>query len=422
VVSVTVGWEIEERKRIESLLGFRTEICRLAPREVCMASIMDTLRDGVSREVLSAVSRQTGESEASIANGFAAAISTIAATVANGCDRAGFMTYVAVLSARTAADPESLTAIPAEQWLPTLVGSNLFAVTGRIASVTGLHESTVASLLPVSARLVLGGLGRLMREDDLTAAGLAARLSEERAQLASARAAGSEVPEPAQTPVTTTRTVIDRPAGRRRSSRHRAPVASGWSALMLVLLAAGVGGLIGWVAHEPVEQAPLRVGEPATNAVGTTGTNSGRFTRALPGNEIITILSGTAEDRLSSYLASARHAETTIDLDRIAYQNGSAVLTPESRDQIDTIATILRAYPTTSVTAAGYADDQGTEDENLQLSRARAEAVATRLVAAGVSADRVRAEGHGRQNPSAGSVTEDGRSGTTRIALEVTVR
>jgi K(+)-stimulated pyrophosphate-energized sodium pump len=122
------------------------------------------------------------------------------------------------------------------------------------------------------------------------------------------------------------------------------------------------------------------------------------------------------------YLASNRNSETTINLDRIAFENDSAALTPASRDQIDNFATILRAYPTASVTIAGYTDNLDAEDKNLQLSQARAEAVAARLIAAGVSSDRVRAEGHGSQNPVADNATEAARMQNRRIALQITVR
>jgi outer membrane protein OmpA-like peptidoglycan-associated protein len=387
-----------------------------------MASIVDALRESVSREVLSALSRQTGESEAALSNGFTAAVPTIAAAIANRCDDRRFVMDVAAVCRRAAADPNFLTTAAPGQWLSMLFGSNLPGVTDGIARYAGLHESAAASLLLVSGRLVLGCFGRLMREDRLNAGGFATRLCEERAQIGSALPSSFQVPELPHSPVKPARAAVDGPTVPRRARLRRAPMTSDWTGPLLALVALGVGGMIGWVLHQAPEQGQVEFGEPMAKAVGTAGTITGRFTRALPGNVIITILPGSAEDRLSMYLASNRNAETTINLDRIAFENSSAELTPASRDQIDNVATILRAYPTASVTIAGYTDNLGAEDKNLQLSRARAEAVATRLIAAGVLSDRVRAEGHGSQSPVADNATEAGRMQNQRIALEIIVR
>ena len=70
--------------------------------------------------------------------------------------------------------------------------------------------------------------------------------------------------------------------------------------------------------------------------MGTTGTVvAGRATRTLPGNVIITIPAGGAEDRLYNYLSSSGTGGTVIDFDRIKFASGSAALSPQARDQID---------------------------------------------------------------------------------------
>jgi len=102
--------------------------------------------------------------------------------------------------------------------------------------------------------------------------------------------------------------------------------------------------------------------------------------------------------------------------------SGSAVLSPEARDQIDNIATILRAYPRATVTIAGYTDKEGSETANMALSKARAEAVAGKLTAAGVSAERVHPEGFGSQRPMGSNTTDSGRAENRRVVLQVNVR
>ena len=192
---------------------------------------------------------------------------------------------------------------------------------------------------------------------------------------------------------------------------------------MALLAVLGIGGLIWWASHKPVEVARVEVAEPLSQAVGTSGTLTGTFARTLPGNVTIIIpRAGSTEDRLSMYLASALPGAKTIDFDRLAFDSDSAVLTLGSNEQLDTIATILRAYPRANVTVAGHTDSVGSEAANLALSRARADAVAARLTADGVPSDRVHAKGYGSQRPMADNSTEAGRAQNRRVVLEVTVR
>jgi len=72
---------------------------------------------------------------------------------------------------------------------------------------------------------------------------------------------------------------------------------------------------------------------------------------------------------------------------------------------------------------SGYTDNVGSsEAANLSLSKARAEAVARSLTAAGVAADRVHAAGYGSTKPVADNATEAGRSQNRRVAREVAVQ
>jgi len=149
----------------------------------------------------------------------------------------------------------------------------------------------------------------------------------------------------------------------------------------------------------------------------------GRYTRALPGNVVITIPQGGTEDRLYNYLASAGVGRMTIiTFDRVNFDSGSALLSPEARDQIDGVATILRAYPRANVVVGGYTDSEGNEPQNVELSKARAEAVADRLTADGIATDRVQSEGHGSQKPASDNATDSGRADNRRVTLEVGVK
>jgi outer membrane protein OmpA-like peptidoglycan-associated protein len=334
------------------------------------------------------------------------------------------------------------SATPTGGFLSSLFGRNLSSMTDSLSNYAGLRSSSAASILSVAAPLVLGYLGRVMRSDNLTTAGLADRLRGMRNQLASAVPIGFEMPEFFHTPFRASRAAVDE-AERRPSVGQEA---QNWGAPILALIGLlGLGGLIWWAGHKPVvqqsrvettEQAPTAPVAPAptpapdysSNAtgttgmgqVGTTGTMPGEpLTRTLPGNVVITIPSGGTEDRLYNYLSSSGTGGTVLNLDRVTFDSGSAVLSPDARDQIDNIAIILRAYPRASATIDGYTDNNGSEHANLALSKARADAVAGRLTAKGVQPDRVHAEGFGSQKPVADNASDSGQAANRRVMIEV---
>jgi outer membrane protein OmpA-like peptidoglycan-associated protein len=390
-----------------------------------MPTIIDSLRELVSPAILSALSRQTGESEIGISRGLSAAIPAIASTIAGRADDQGFVKNLFDLATKTAARPpldavnaftSSPTGIdttsPIGGWLSGLFGHNLSGVTERMARYAGISGASATWLLSIAAPLVLGYIGRLVRSDGLSVAGLAEVLRAHRAQLASSLPAGFKMPEMVSAPYENVRTAGDMPS-------------RGMSVPLMALLGAlCVGGLIWW-ARQPVEMdrvAFVEV-EPPSRAIGTTGTLTGTFVRTLPGNATITIPAvGSAEDRLSLYLASASPRETTITLDRIEFDSDSAMLTADSNVQLDNIATILRAYPRAHVAVTGYTDSVGDDAANVVLSRARANTVAAKLTANGVQPERVHAEGYGSQKPMADNATEAGRAQNRRVELGVTVR
>jgi OOP family OmpA-OmpF porin len=67
----------------------------------------------------------------------------------------------------------------------------------------------------------------------------------------------------------------------------------------------------------------------------------------------------------------------------------------------------------------GHTDSSGQRDDNLRLSRKRAEAVKAYLVAQGLSPDRLDAKGFGPDRPVASNRTEAGRARNRRIEYRV---
>ena len=129
------------------------------------------------------------------------------------------------------------------------------------------------------------------------------------------------------------------------------------------------------------------------------------------------------ESKLLDFIKDpARSVDTTtwFDFDRLSFDTNSATLRAESQEQLNNIASILKAYPNLHIKVGGYTDNTGDASANLQLSQARADSVRQQLISMGVGADRLEAKGYGDQYPIGDNSAEAGRARNRRISLLVT--
>jgi outer membrane protein OmpA-like peptidoglycan-associated protein len=284
-----------------------------------------------------------------------------------------------------------------------LFGNNLSAVTDTIGSVTGLRRGTAASLMSLGAPLLLGSLVQRLRQGGMDSSRLTKFVSDEAAGIQASLpkgvpallASGLETVPPVASAV-----VVE---------KHR----SVWPYLLAALL--GVLALIWWFnSQKPAVVEPVR--SAANSAIDFV-------TRTLPGSINLRIPVGRMEDHLLAFIqdpAKVADETTWFDFDRLLFDTNSAVLQPSSREQLNNIASILKAYPSVHVKIGGYTDTTGDSAANQTLSQQRADTVKQQLIDMGVSADRLEAQGYGEQYPVADNSTEEGRQKNRRISLRVT--
>jgi outer membrane protein OmpA-like peptidoglycan-associated protein len=87
--------------------------------------------------------------------------------------------------------------------------------------------------------------------------------------------------------------------------------------------------------------------------------------------------------------------EFEIEKDVAFFETNSTKITPAFATEIASVAATMKAHPELYLTLEGFADPRGTKAYNQKLSEQRAEAVMTRFVEEGISADRIRMAGRG---------------------------
>jgi len=180
-----------------------------------------------------------------------------------------------------------------------------------------------------------------------------------------------------------------------------------------------------WPYQRPVS-APLPAAAAHAGAAvhhpAAAGPLGALVDRTLPGGAQLRVPEHGVEGRLVAFLADpARPADKTtwFDFDRLVFATGSAQLGPESQDQLQAVAEILRAFPASRLKIGGYTDNVGDAPSNQRLSEARAASVRAALLPLGVAPARLEAEGYGEQFPVADNGTAEGRARNRRISMRV---
>jgi outer membrane protein OmpA-like peptidoglycan-associated protein len=103
----------------------------------------------------------------------------------------------------------------------------------------------------------------------------------------------------------------------------------------------------------------------------------------------------------------------------IEFDREKATVSAGSLVALDKSAQVLIDYPSLRVLITGHTDDTGGREKNLQLSKARAEAVKAYFVSKGVDPARIETNGAGSAAPLDSNATAAGRQLNRRIELKL---
>jgi OOP family OmpA-OmpF porin len=102
----------------------------------------------------------------------------------------------------------------------------------------------------------------------------------------------------------------------------------------------------------------------------------------------------------------------------IHFDLGNAVIKPESKPQLDEIASLLKQHADIRLAITDHTDNRGPADGNQILSQQRGDAIVATLVNDyGIKPYRLSAQGLGASLPIASNDTPEGRAKNRRVEL-----
>ncbi|MCU0954999.1 MAG: OmpA family protein [Hyphomicrobium sp.] len=336
--------------------------------------------------------------------------------------------------------PSTMAVLAGNRLMGSLFGVWQSSVVHKIAGSLGVAPAASSSLFNLAAPLVLSAISKRLG-GALTGPALAGLLNQERNALlgglgslasgavAAAKSAPAAVAKVA--PAAAPAAVAAAASAARHSDRDTGLFAS----FLWLLLPLAFIGWLAWqklneppaepppaaapAAEAPAAPAPVAA-EPAPAAAPAPAPALARI--ALANGAEINATAEGVETKLINFI-NDQNAEIDksiwFNFDRLTFETGSSNIAAESKEQIDNIVAILNAYPAVKIKIGGYTDNVGDPQANLDLSGVRATKVMETIVAAGVAADRVEAEGYGDQFPIADNSTEEGRAQNRRTAVSV---
>ncbi|KAA0948247.1 MULTISPECIES: OmpA family protein [unclassified Pseudomonas] len=123
------------------------------------------------------------------------------------------------------------------------------------------------------------------------------------------------------------------------------------------------------------------------------------------------------EEQIVSLATTQTDRGLVMTLGDVLFDTGEAELKNSANRTVLKIVQFLQLNPKRVVRIEGYTDSTGGENENLKLSRDRAQAVADVLVDLGVDEKRVQVEGYGDQYPVEVNASERGRAQNRRVEI-----
>jgi outer membrane protein OmpA-like peptidoglycan-associated protein len=112
--------------------------------------------------------------------------------------------------------------------------------------------------------------------------------------------------------------------------------------------------------------------------------------------------------------------ESKIAFKSLEFENGKADILLPMHPDLDKLANFMIDHPKLSLSISGHTDSQGSEESNLRLSQARADAIKAYLIYQfKIDAARIEAHGYGSSQPIISEDSDEARKLNRRVEFEI---
>ncbi|AYC33386.1 DUF4398 domain-containing protein [Pseudomonas cavernae] len=123
------------------------------------------------------------------------------------------------------------------------------------------------------------------------------------------------------------------------------------------------------------------------------------------------------EEQIVSLATTETDRGLVMTLGDVLFDAGHTELNPSANRTVLKLVQFLQLNPRRIVRIEGYTDSSGSKQDNLDLSRVRAQAVADALIDLGVEGKRIQVEGFGQDFPVADNASNRGRAQNRRVEI-----
>ncbi len=123
------------------------------------------------------------------------------------------------------------------------------------------------------------------------------------------------------------------------------------------------------------------------------------------------------EEQIVSLASTATDRGLVMTLGDVLFDVGYADLNASANRTVLKLVQFLQLNPRRVVRIEGYSDSRGDKQKNLELSRARAQAVADALIDLGIDPKRIEVQGYGESYPLAENASAKGRAQNRRVEI-----
>lgn len=309
-----------------------------------------------------------------------------------------------------------------------LFGNRFEGIVQAISSFSGIRSSSASSLISMITPMALGVLGNESKKSNLSAAGLAGYLNDQKAGILNAIPSGLGIGSLLGLGSVKDNFARDTETVNVNYNRDPQPANKGTNWLLpLIIILFVIAAILYFMkgCNKTPAAAIDEIKDSTVTIVDQVGDKLREMVSLDVDNNLkIDAYKGGIEDQLIVYL---RDGNAVIDKDRwfdfddLNFEVGSSTLTASSTRQVKNIAEILKSFSKAKVKIGGYTDKTGDEATNKKLSQDRANTVMNALIAEGVNKNQiVGAEGYGSQFAKAlATDPEEVRAKDRRISINV---